>query len=53
MYIDFFHKTLKCDQKIELGHFESGVCDLPCDDPSLATTRISGNILYINIILLS
>jgi hypothetical protein len=54
MYVNFFlNKTLKCDQKGELGHIHSGVCDLPCDDPSLVTSRISGNSLYINAIILS
>jgi len=35
----------------ELDHFQSGVCDLPRDDPSLFTSRIPLNSLYINVIL--
>jgi hypothetical protein len=53
MHVDFFNKPLKRDQKVELGHSQSGVCDLPCGDPSRVTTRISLNSLCINVILLS
>jgi len=49
----FFNKTLKCDPKVELGHFEPGVCDLPYDDPSLVTFTTSPSSLYINVILVS
>jgi len=51
MYVDFF--SLKCDPNVELGYFESGVCDLPCDDPSLVTSRTSASSLCINVILVS
>ena len=49
----YFNKPLKYDPKGELGHFQSGVFDLPCVDPSLATIRFSGNSLCINVIILS
>ena len=49
----FLKKTLRCDPKVELDHIQSGVFDLPCDDPLLVTSRISKNCLYINVTLLS
>ena len=53
IYADFFNKTLKCDPKGELGHSQSGVCDLPCDDLSLVTSTTSASSLYINVIIVS
>jgi hypothetical protein len=53
MSIFFFNKTLKCDRKVELGHFQPGVCDFPYDGVSPVNSRISGNSLYVNVILLS